>query len=75
MSAPDLLKALKRDGWNEIGQAGSHVQLKHPTKVGKVTLGVHTSKTIPPRILASILNRPTSRGRTAEAVVAMEGRR
>ena len=33
-----LLKALEDDGWYIAAQKGSHRQLKHPSKQGKVTL-------------------------------------
>ncbi len=33
-----VLKALLDDGWTVVHQKGSHRQLKHPTKRGKVTL-------------------------------------
>ncbi len=57
ITAVELLRALKRDGWYEVDQEGSHLQLKHPTKPGKVTVGVHSSKTIPPYNLTSILKQ------------------
>lgn len=34
----DLLKILFDDGWVVVAQRGSHRQLKHPTKPGKVTV-------------------------------------
>jgi predicted RNA binding protein YcfA (HicA-like mRNA interferase family) len=63
VSPADLLRALRKDGWQEIGQEGSHVQLKHPSKRGKVTVGVHSGKTIPPSLLKSIMRQA---GLTAE---------
>ncbi len=47
MKAREILKILKADGWYEVEQRGSHVQLKHPVKPGKVTVAVHGSKDIP----------------------------
>lgn len=47
MKAREILKILKADGWYEVEQRGSHVQLKHPSKPGKVTVAVHGSKDIP----------------------------
>jgi predicted RNA binding protein YcfA (HicA-like mRNA interferase family) len=38
MNSREVLAALKADGWFEVGQKGSHVQLKHPTKSGRVTV-------------------------------------
>ncbi|HEX9703552.1 MAG TPA: type II toxin-antitoxin system HicA family toxin, partial [Rhodospirillales bacterium] len=38
ISSRDILKKLKADGWFEVGRKGSHVQLKHPAKKGRVTV-------------------------------------
>lgn len=57
ITASELLRALHRDGWYQVGQEGSHVQLKHAAKKGKVTVGVHSSKTIPTYNLASVLKQ------------------
>ena len=37
-SSRDILKALTADGWTVKHKVGSHVQLVHPTKPGKVTV-------------------------------------
>ena len=42
MTSKEILKELRKDGWVEIGQRGSHLSLKHPTKQGKVTLPMHS---------------------------------
>ncbi len=54
MNFQDVLKKLKKDGWYIVDQVGSHVQLKHPTKKGRVTLQKHGSKDIPIGTLKSI---------------------
>jgi predicted RNA binding protein YcfA (HicA-like mRNA interferase family) len=41
MKVRDLLKVLSEDGWKEKNQKGSHLQLEHPVKKGKVTVPVH----------------------------------
>lgn len=41
MKVKELLKILKKDGWIEKEQKGSHLQLVHPGKKGKVTLPIH----------------------------------
>jgi predicted RNA binding protein YcfA (HicA-like mRNA interferase family) len=41
MKVRDLLKVLSQDGWKEKNQKGSHLQLEHPVKKGKVTVPVH----------------------------------
>jgi predicted RNA binding protein YcfA (HicA-like mRNA interferase family) len=38
MDSRDVIRALKRDGWYEVSQAGSHKQFKHPVKKGRVTV-------------------------------------
>ena len=42
MTAKELIKRLKSDGWVEIRQIGSHKQFKHPSKPGLVTVLFHT---------------------------------
>ncbi|MCK1424956.1 type II toxin-antitoxin system HicA family toxin [Bradyrhizobium sp. 147] len=32
MKSMDIIAALKADGWTQVAQKGSQVQLKHPTK-------------------------------------------
>lgn len=49
-----ILKALKDDGWEIIHQKGSHRQLKHPTKKGKVTVNGKASDDITGDLLKSI---------------------
>lgn len=48
-----LIKALGTDGWFKVAQKGSHVQLKHPTKPGRVTVP-HPRRDIPIGTLRSI---------------------
>jgi len=48
-----ILRVLKSHGWYEVGQAGSHVQLKHPTVSGRVTVP-HPKRDIPLGTLRSI---------------------
>ena len=47
MTAREMLKILHKDGWYEVNQEGSHVQLKHPTKSGKVTVSKHSGDIAP----------------------------
>jgi predicted RNA binding protein YcfA (HicA-like mRNA interferase family) len=49
----DVLKALKADGWLEVAQKGSHVQLKHPDKAGRVTVP-HPKRDLPLGTLKSV---------------------
>ncbi len=43
MTVREVLKLLHEDGWCEVDgrTKGSHIQLKHPTKPGKVTVPAH----------------------------------
>ncbi len=54
MKFQDVLKVLKKDGWYVAEQHGSHLQLKHPLKKGRVTLPRHGNKEIPVGTLKSI---------------------
>lgn len=51
-----MLKLLKADGWEKVSQVGSHIQLIHPIKKGRVTVP-HPKKDIPIGTLKSILKQ------------------
>ena len=53
ISSSDILRKLREDGWVEVHTNGSHVQLKHPSKSGKVTVK-HPAKDCPLGTLKSI---------------------
>ena len=53
MKVREVLKLLNKDGWTVKDTKGSHSQLTHPTKLGKVTLPNHKGD-IPPGTLNSI---------------------
>jgi predicted RNA binding protein YcfA (HicA-like mRNA interferase family) len=53
MKSQDIIKALKSDGWKQVAQKGSHIQFKHPSKPGRVTVP-HPEKDIPLGTLRSI---------------------
>ena len=53
MDSRDVRRALKSDGWEEVAQKGSHVQLKHPSKPGRVTVP-HPKRDLPIGTLKSI---------------------
>ena len=57
MKVRDVLKMLKSDGWFLITTEGSHRQLKHPTKSGRVTVSGHPSDDLHPKTLKSILTQ------------------
>lgn len=58
MTVREVLKLLAADGWEEVlnRTKGSHIQLKHPTKPGKVTVPRHSGD-LPPGTLNSILKQ------------------
>lgn len=55
MTAREMIKLLHQDGWQEVPSRtkGSHIQLKHPVKPGKVTIPMHSGD-IPLGTLKSI---------------------
>ncbi len=57
MNAREILKILHQDGWEVKDQNGSHIQLVHPSKKGKVTVPAHGSKDITKGTLNSILKQ------------------
>ena len=54
MKVRDVLKLLAADGWLLTSQRGSHRQLEHPVKPGKVTVPGHPTDEIAPGTLKSI---------------------
>jgi len=53
----EILKQLYEDGWYIVSIRGSHRQLKHPTKSGRVTVHGKASDNIAPGTLNSILKQ------------------
>jgi predicted RNA binding protein YcfA (HicA-like mRNA interferase family) len=47
MTVREIIKILHQDGWYDADQDGSHLQLKHPTKSGKVTVPKHSGDIAP----------------------------
>lgn len=41
VTAREMIRALRRAGWQVTSQAGSHAHLNHPTKSGEVTVPMH----------------------------------
>ncbi len=56
MTAKEIIKQLKADGWVEVDTRGSHIQYRHPTKPGKVTVPFHSGD-LPRGTLNSILKQ------------------
>ena len=55
-SSKEILKMLHEDGWLVKAQRGSHVQLVHFQKSGKVTVP-HPKKELDPKTTRSILKQ------------------
>jgi predicted RNA binding protein YcfA (HicA-like mRNA interferase family) len=53
MKSREIISALQRNGWIQVAQKGSHIQFKHPTKKGRVTVP-HPERDIPIGTLKSI---------------------
>lgn len=49
----DIIRILDRDGWRQVAQKGSHVQFRHATKPGRVTVP-HPKKDLPIGTVKSI---------------------
>ncbi|HEX2988289.1 MAG TPA: type II toxin-antitoxin system HicA family toxin [Chloroflexota bacterium] len=57
ITADDLTRALAKAGWNVVRQKGSHIQLRHPDKKGRVTVALHAGAIIKPKTLLGTLNQ------------------
>jgi predicted RNA binding protein YcfA (HicA-like mRNA interferase family) len=53
MKSRMIIKLLQKDGWFKVDQSGSHIQFKHPSKKGRVTVP-HPQKDMPIGTLKSI---------------------
>jgi predicted RNA binding protein YcfA (HicA-like mRNA interferase family) len=53
----ELVRALSKLGWVVVAQRGSHAQLKHPVRGGRVTVPLHAGETMGPGLLRPILNQ------------------
>jgi predicted RNA binding protein YcfA (HicA-like mRNA interferase family) len=57
MKVRDVLRILRDDGWVVVHWTGSHRQLKHPTKSGRVTVAGKESKDLAPGTQKSIFRQ------------------
>ena len=57
ITAVELLRALRRDGWQQVRQSGSHISLKHPIKRGTVTVPKHAHVILKLKTLETILEQ------------------
>ena len=59
MKYRDLIKQIQTDGWHVERTVGSHMQFRHPSKPGTVTVpaGGKLAKEVPPGTLNSVLKQ------------------
>jgi predicted RNA binding protein YcfA (HicA-like mRNA interferase family) len=57
ITAGELLRALKRDGWFQVRQSGSHIILKHPDRGGRVIVPNHAGVVLKQKTLDENLER------------------
>ena len=55
LTGREMLAALRRLGREVVVQRGSHAQLKHPQRGGRVTIPLHSGETLGPGLVRSIL--------------------
>ncbi len=53
----DIIRALEKAGFYIHETHGSHVQLKHPTKPGRITVPYHDRFDVPKHIVRSIIRQ------------------
>ncbi len=56
MDSREIIKRLRKDGWELIHIKGSHHQFKHPQKAGRVTVP-HPKRDLPVGTLKSIFRQ------------------
>lgn len=50
-----LVRALEKAGFEKLRQRGSHLHLRHISDKKRVTVPIHSNRTIPPGTLKAIL--------------------
>ena len=50
MDSRTVIRLIEADGWFRVGQNGSHIQFRHPTKPGRTTVP-HPKRDFPIRTL------------------------
>ncbi len=55
VTAREIIRVLRKDGWHEVSSSGDHLQFRHPEKPGRVTVPIHSRGDVDRRTLASIL--------------------
>ena len=57
MKVSEILRLIHDDGWFLVATRGSHMQFKHPSKPGRVTVAGKPSDDLAPGTLNSILKQ------------------
>lgn len=57
MKYNELLRLLKKDGWFEIRQKGSHIIMQHLEKNEQLTVPYHAGKEVKKGLLTAILKQ------------------
>lgn len=57
MKVKELITILKKDGWYQARQRGSHRQFRHPVKSGTVTVSGKPNVDMPPGTLNNALKQ------------------
>jgi len=57
LTGAELVRGLQRLGWAVVVQRGSHVQRRHPTRRGRVTIPVPAGKVLGPGLTQAILKQ------------------
>lgn len=53
----ELFRLLKKDGWFEVRQKGSHIIMQHPTKPEQIIVPYHSGKEVKKGLLTAILKQ------------------
>ncbi|TDE13682.1 type II toxin-antitoxin system HicA family toxin [Dyadobacter psychrotolerans] len=57
MKYSELFRILKKDGWYEVRQSGSHIIMQHPAKKEQLTVPFHNSKEVKKGLLSALLKQ------------------
>lgn len=57
MKSSELLRIMKKDGWFEVRQSGSHIMMRHPVKEGSIPVPYHASNEVKKGLLNAILKK------------------
>lgn len=57
MKSSELIRMLKKYGWYEIRQSGSHIIMQHPGKETQLTVPFHSGKEVKKGLLNGILKQ------------------